>query len=153
MEAQIFQVNQLEMMQEIGKKEYICGWYHSHPGYGCWLSGIDVTTQFFNQKIGQQSIAIVIDPIKTISTGIYWIGKIEIGCFRTYPEGYAPKNDEATSENIPLEKVTDYGLHASRYYKLNHTYFKTFSDQQILNELWNKYWMNTIASQSITTVY
>lgn len=21
------------------------GWYHSHPGYGCWLSGIDVGTQ------------------------------------------------------------------------------------------------------------
>ena len=28
-----------------GKVENICGWYHSHPGYGCWLSGIDVQTQ------------------------------------------------------------------------------------------------------------
>lgn len=70
MEAQIFQVQQLEMMQEIGKKEFLCGWYHSHPGYGCWLSGIDVTTQFYTQKIGAQSIAIVIDPLKTMSTGI-----------------------------------------------------------------------------------
>lgn len=26
------------------------GWYHSHPGYGCWLSGIDVGTQMTNQK-------------------------------------------------------------------------------------------------------
>jgi proteasome lid subunit RPN8/RPN11 len=28
-----------------GKVENVCGWYHSHPGYGCWLSGIDVQTQ------------------------------------------------------------------------------------------------------------
>ena len=26
------------------------GWYHSHPGYGCWLSGIDCTTQMTNQQ-------------------------------------------------------------------------------------------------------
>ena len=23
----------------------IVGWYHSHPSFGCWLSGIDVNTQ------------------------------------------------------------------------------------------------------------
>lgn len=23
----------------------VVGWYHSHPSYGCWLSGIDVKTQ------------------------------------------------------------------------------------------------------------
>ena len=28
-----------------GKQENLVGWYHSHPGYGCWLSGIDVGTQ------------------------------------------------------------------------------------------------------------
>ena len=27
----------------------VCGWYHSHPGYGCWLSGIDVATQSLYQ--------------------------------------------------------------------------------------------------------
>jgi proteasome lid subunit RPN8/RPN11 len=21
------------------------GWYHSHPGFGCWLSGVDINTQ------------------------------------------------------------------------------------------------------------
>lgn len=30
--------------------ENVVGWYHSHPGYGCWLSGIDVGTQMTNQK-------------------------------------------------------------------------------------------------------
>ena len=23
----------------------VVGWYHSHPGFGCWLSGVDVGTQ------------------------------------------------------------------------------------------------------------
>ena len=31
--------------QRAGRAENIVGWYHSHPGYGCWLSGIDVGTQ------------------------------------------------------------------------------------------------------------
>ena len=31
--------------QSIHRLENAVGWYHSHPGYGCWLSGIDCTTQ------------------------------------------------------------------------------------------------------------
>ena len=30
--------------EEVHRPENIVGWYHSHPGYGCWLSGIDVKT-------------------------------------------------------------------------------------------------------------
>ena len=30
--------------------ENAIGWYHSHPGYGCWLSGIDVGTQKLHQQ-------------------------------------------------------------------------------------------------------
>lgn len=36
--------------QASGREENLVGWYHSHPGYGCWLSGIDVGTQMTNQK-------------------------------------------------------------------------------------------------------
>ncbi|CAL5389911.1 unnamed protein product [Camellia sinensis] len=25
--------------------EMVVGWYHSHPGFGCWLSGVDINTQ------------------------------------------------------------------------------------------------------------
>ena len=31
--------------EEVGRLENCCGWYNSHPGYGPWLSGIDVGTQ------------------------------------------------------------------------------------------------------------
>lgn len=27
------------------RPEMVVGWYHSHPGFGCWLSGVDVNTQ------------------------------------------------------------------------------------------------------------
>lgn len=29
----------------INRPEMVVGWYHSHPGFGCWLSGVDVNTQ------------------------------------------------------------------------------------------------------------
>lgn len=37
-------------VQDVGRFENIVGWYHSHPGYGCWLSGIDCSTQMLNQQ-------------------------------------------------------------------------------------------------------
>ncbi len=37
-------------IENVGRLENVLGWYHSHPGYGCWLSGIDVSTQMLNQK-------------------------------------------------------------------------------------------------------
>jgi 26S proteasome regulatory subunit N11 len=27
------------------RPEMVVGWYHSHPGFGCWLSSVDVQTQ------------------------------------------------------------------------------------------------------------
>ena len=47
-------------MERIGKNEKAIGWYHSHPGYGCWLSGIDVSTQMLNQKFSEPWLAIVV---------------------------------------------------------------------------------------------
>lgn len=43
----------------------IIGWYHSHPSYGCWLSGIDVDTSKFYQNMNDPFINVVIDPIKS----------------------------------------------------------------------------------------
>lgn len=65
----------------MGRQENAIGWYHSHPGYGCWLSGIDVSTQMLNQNFQEPFVAIVIDPVRTISAG-----KVCLGAFRTYPK-------------------------------------------------------------------
>lgn len=41
----VFQTNMLEMLKQTDRSENVVGWYHSHPGFGCWLSGVDVGTQ------------------------------------------------------------------------------------------------------------
>lgn len=53
---------------KVGRFEKCIGWYHSHPGYGCWLSGIDVSTQMLNQQFQEPFVAVVvrIDPQKYI---------------------------------------------------------------------------------------
>ena len=35
----VFQTKMLDMLRQTGRPEMVVGWYHSHPGFGCWLSG------------------------------------------------------------------------------------------------------------------
>ncbi|XP_072708486.1 COP9 signalosome complex subunit 5 isoform X2 [Ciconia boyciana] len=101
----------IENAKQVGRLENAIGWYHSHPGYGCWLSGIDVSTQMLNQQFQEPFVAVVIDPTRTISAG-----KVNLGAFRTYPKGYKPP-DEGPSEyqTIPLNKIEDFGVHCKQY--------------------------------------
>lgn len=58
----VFQTKMMEMLKQVGRcvdcipakirlfqllhrPEEVVGWYHSHPGFGCWLSGVDINTQ------------------------------------------------------------------------------------------------------------
>jgi proteasome lid subunit RPN8/RPN11 len=41
---------------------FICGWYHSHPTYGLFMSGEDIDTQSRYQRLWKKSVALVIDP-------------------------------------------------------------------------------------------
>lgn len=80
----------------------------------------------------------------------YATGKVEIGAFRTYPEGYTPP-DVAPSEYqpIPLNKIEDFGVHADMYYNLEISIFKTSLDSKIIKLLWNKYWANTLSASPL----
>jgi len=143
--ANEFMVTFTENSERVGKSEHVCGWYHSHPGYGCWLSGIDVQTQMTYQAHQEPFLSVVIDPIRTCAAG-----KVEIGAFRTYPEGYTPP-DESPSEyqSIPLDKIEDFGVHAKQYYQVPIEIFKNSMDNAILELLWNKYWVDTISSSPL----
>lgn len=137
----------IEAAKQVGRLENAIGWYHSHPGYGCWLSGIDVSTQMLNQNFQEPFVAIVIDPVRTISAG-----KVCLGAFRTYPKGYKPPNEEPSEyQTIPLNKIEDFGVHCKHYYSLEVTYFKSSLDRRLLDSLWNKYWVNTLSSSSLLT--
>eukprot|EP01088_Endostelium_zonatum_P015405 TRINITY_DN376_c1_g3_i1.p1 TRINITY_DN376_c1_g3~~TRINITY_DN376_c1_g3_i1.p1 ORF type:complete len:341 (+),score=94.43 TRINITY_DN376_c1_g3_i1:98-1120(+) len=136
-------VNYLSSAEMVGKSENAIGWYHSHPSYGCWLSGIDVGTQKLQQKQGPW-VAIVVDPIRTVSSG-----KVELGAFRTYPESYKPAESSQQWQSIPLDKIEDFGVYANQYYPLEVSYFKSSLDEHLLNLLWNKYWVNTLSSNAL----
>lgn len=144
-EAYEYMVDFSQTQKKAGRLENVVGWYHSHPGYGCWLSGIDVSTQMLNQEFQEPFLAVVIDPTRTVSAG-----KVEIGAFRTYPKGYKPP-DEPPSEyqTIPLNKIEDFGVHCKQYYPLDIAYFKSALDSHLLDLLWNKYWVNTLSSSPL----
>jgi proteasome lid subunit RPN8/RPN11 len=55
--------NYVRAYQDIKKKNlFVCGWYHSHPSYGLFMSMEDFGTQIRYQKLWDRSIALVIDP-------------------------------------------------------------------------------------------
>jgi COP9 signalosome complex subunit 5 len=148
-EADEYMVNFLARSREAGQVENAIGWYHSHPGYGCWLSGIDVATQNTHQSFQDPFLAVVIDPHRTISAG-----KVEIGAFRTYPEGYKAEAQASATEGVaavPMAKAADFGAHANRYYQLEVTHYKSTLDSKLLEALWNKYWVQTLSSSPLFT--
>ncbi len=49
-------------------KLFICGWYHSHPSYGCFMSGEDLYTQSEYQKHWKKAVALVVDPYEIDGT-------------------------------------------------------------------------------------
>jgi len=40
----VFQQEYMDMLKQVGQQNPVVGWYHSHPGFGPWLSGTDVET-------------------------------------------------------------------------------------------------------------
>ena len=55
--------NYIRAFNDIKKQGlFICGWYHSHPSYNCFMSNEDLGTQARYQKLWNKSVALVIDP-------------------------------------------------------------------------------------------
>ncbi|KAL7414963.1 JAB1/Mov34/MPN/PAD-1 ubiquitin protease-domain-containing protein [Mrakia frigida] len=144
-EASGYMIQHMEGSKNVDRLENVVGWYHSHPGYGCWLSGIDVSTQTTNQRWQDPFLAIVIDPNRTISAG-----KVDIGAFRTYPEGHTP-SQTSSYQSIPVDKIADFGAHANEYYPLKVSIFKSSLDGRLLDLLWEKYWVKTLSTNSLVS--
>ncbi|KAF7555644.1 hypothetical protein G7046_g6507 [Stylonectria norvegica] len=149
-EANEYLVEYLDLCRAQGRQENVVGWYHSHPGYGCWLSGIDVETEALQQQYQDPFLAVVIDPDRTINAG-----KVEIGAFRTFPANYKADASGSTTadgfQNVPLAKAAEFGAHASRYYSLEVSHFKSSLDSHLLELLWHKYWVQTLSQSPLLT--
>ena len=51
-----------------------------------------------------------------------------------------------------MDKIEDFGVHANSYYPLKVEIYKTKLDEQLLDLLWNKYWVATLSQSLIVSV-
>ena len=136
----VYQKTFLDKLEQTGRAENVVGWYHSHPGFGCWLSGVDVNTALSFEQLNPRSVSVVIDPIQSVK------GKIVIDAFRTIPKqammlDKAPR--QTTSHigflNKPSLKALMHGLNRS-YYSININYRKDELVEEMLLNLRRTQW-------------
>lgn len=138
-EAYEYMVSYLEDARTVQRRDNVIGWYHSHPGYGPWLSGIDVQTQRTNQQ-QDPFVAVVIDPLRTMTAG-----RVDIGAFRTFPAAHDAEAATRPSA-VPAAKAADYGAHANQYYALDVELFKSAADAPLYERLWDVYWAQALST-------
>jgi len=137
----VFQTKMLEFLQQTNRPEMVVGWYHSHPGFGCWLSGTDVNTQQSFEQLNQRAVAVVVDPIQSVK------GKVVLDAFRLInPQlmmmGQEPRQ---TTSNIghlnkPSIQALIHGLNR-HYYSIAAAYRKNDLELKMLMNLRKKNWM------------
>ncbi|PWA96734.1 26S proteasome non-ATPase regulatory subunit 14 [Artemisia annua] len=122
--------------------EMVVVWYHSHPGFGCWLSGVDINTQ-------QRAVAVVVDPIQSVKV------KVVIDAFhlinpQTMMLGQEPR--QTTSNlghlNKPSIQALIHGLNR-HYYSIAINYRKN-ELEEILN-LHKKKWTDGLKLERFDT--
>ena len=136
----VFQTKMLDMLKQTGRSEVVVGWYHSHPGFGCWLSSVDINTQQSFEQLNPRAVAIVVDPIESVK------GKVVIDAFRlinpsTVMLGQEPRQ---TTSNIghlnkPSIQSLIHGLNR-HYYSIAIGYRKTQLEQAMLGNLHKRNW-------------
>ena len=122
------------------RPESVVGWYHSHPGFGCWLSSVDMNTQQSFEQLNQRSVAVVIDPIQSVK------GKVVIDAFRLINTNLTVMGQEPrqTTSNVghlnkPSIQALIHGLNR-HYYSLAINYRKNELEQKMLANLHKKKW-------------
>jgi 26S proteasome regulatory subunit N11 len=136
----VFQTDMLEMLKQTGRPEMVVGWYHSHPGFGCWLSGVDVNTQQSFEALNPRAVAVVIDPIQSVK------GKVVIDAFRLINQQMLLMREEPrqTTSNLghlqkPSIQALIHGLNR-HYYSIAINYRKDELEQKMLLNLHKTGW-------------
>ncbi|KAL5612320.1 hypothetical protein BROUX41_000145 [Berkeleyomyces rouxiae] len=140
----VFQMKMMEMLKQTGRPETVVGWYHSHPGFGCWLSSVDIQTQQSFEQLTPRAVAVVIDPIQSVK------GKVVIDAFRLInPQslmlGQEPR--QSTSNlghlNKPSIQALIHGLNR-HYYSIAIDYRKTALEENMLMNLHKHAWTEAL---------
>jgi 26S proteasome regulatory subunit N11 len=144
----VFQTKMLDMLAQTGRPEVVVGWYHSHPGFGCWLSGTDINTQQSFEQLNPRAVGVVVDPIQSVK------GKVVIDCFRLINPQSMMMGQEArqTTSNIghlnkPSITALIHGLNR-HYYSIAISYKKNSLEQQMLRNLYKTKWQHHLSIPS-----
>ena len=133
------------------RPETVVGWYHSHPGFGCWLSSVDINTQQSFEQLTPRAVAVVIDPIQSVK------GKVVIDAFRLInPQslmlGQEPRQ---TTSNIghlnkPSIQALIHGLNR-HYYSIAIGYRKSALEEAMLMNLHKTVWTESLTMPDFAT--
>lgn len=147
----VFQMKMMDMLRQTGRPESVVGWYHSHPGFGCWLSSVDINTQQSFEQLTPRAVAVVVDPIQSVK------GKVVIDAFRLInPQslmlGQEPR--QSTSNlghlNKPSIQALIHGLNR-HYYSIGINYRKTALEENMLMNLHKHVWTEALEMEDFRT--
>mmetsp|Transcript_23561 Transcript_23561/g.36746 ORF Transcript_23561/g.36746 Transcript_23561/m.36746 type:complete len:306 (-) Transcript_23561:87-1004(-) len=135
-----YQSQMCEMLKQTHRGEPVVGWYHSHPGFGCWLSGTDINTHQSFEQLNQRAVAVVVDPIQSVK------GKVVIDAFRSIDSELVLMNQQPrqTTSNVgflnkPSIQALIHGLNRL-YYSMPIDYRKNELEQKMLLNLHKRSW-------------
>eukprot|EP00435_Cladocopium_sp_Y103_P010425 s1940_g2.t1 len=138
----VFQAKMLDMLKQTGRPEMVVGWYHSHPGFGCWFSGTDINTQQSFEQLNPRAVGVVVDPIQSVK------GKVVIDCFRLINHqmlmlGQEPRQTTSNIGHLNKPSITAliHGLNR-HYYSIAINYRKNDLEQKMLLNLGKKKWQD-----------
>ncbi|KAI3905664.1 hypothetical protein MKW92_025748 [Papaver armeniacum] len=127
--------------------EMVVGWYHSHPGFGCWLSGVDINTQqVCFEALNRRAVhCVVIDPIQSVK------GKVVIDAFDQSSNHDVGTRATTTTSNVgylnkPSIQALIHGLNR-HYYSIAINYRKNELEEKMLLNLHKKKWTDGLPLQ------
>lgn len=147
----VFQTKMLDMLKQTGRSEMVVGWYHSHPGFGPWLSSVDVNTQMSFEALNKRAVAVVIDPIQSVK------GKVVVDAFRLISSQSMLTQQEPrqTTSNIghlhkPSIVALIHGLNR-HYYSMPIDYRKHELEQRMLLNVNKEAWTGGLGVKDFAT--
>lgn len=145
-----YQALMLEKLKQTGRTENVVGWYHSHPGFGCWLSSVDIEMQKSFEQQDPRCVAVVVDPIQSVK------GRVVIDAFKLIPPSAMMMGTTGNVRQVtsvlghltkPNIKAVMHGLH-KLYYSLRIGYKKDELEQKMLLSLGKPNWIDSLAVAS-----
>lgn len=147
----VYQTEMLEQLKRTGRPEMVVGWYHSHPGFGCWFSGTDVNTQQSFEQLNQRAVGVVIDPIQSVK------GKVVMDCFRLINPhmmmlGQEPRQTTSNIGHLQRPTITAlvHGLNRN-YYSITINCRKGELENQMLMNLHKNKWSDALKLENFET--